>query len=268
MPVSTQWSLDAASPVQRNAIKSVFLMYCPISQMKGTSFLLKAGLVVTNNHVVKDCTKDNLEARSPLGKKITFSVLVTDSIRDLAVLRPAERLQGGLELAADANPPLETAVSTFGFPLSFNGPPPILSVGYVAGYREVNVDNFGAEDPTGKSSHSVRHIIVNGAFNPGNSGGPVFLTGSDRVVGIVVWKHRILSNVISTAIDGFRHASIATQGTFSRTLPDGSVKSVTDQEVLAQALEEFYNDTQVMIGEAISASELRAFLAEHTADLK
>jgi hypothetical protein len=50
MPVSTQWSLDAASPVQRNAINSVLWMYCPASQMKGTSFLLKTGLVVTNNH--------------------------------------------------------------------------------------------------------------------------------------------------------------------------------------------------------------------------
>jgi len=54
----------------------------------------------------------------------------------------------------DANPPLEAAVSTFGFPLSFNGPAPILSVGYVAGYREVKVDDSGAEDLTGKSGHS------------------------------------------------------------------------------------------------------------------
>jgi len=111
-------------------------------------------------------------------------------------------------------------------------------------------------------------MIVNGAFNPGNSGGPVFLKNSDKVVAVVVWKHRILSNVISTAIDGFRHARARSGGTFTRRLPDGSVQSISDQEVLAQALEDFYNDTQVMIGEAISVSELRTFLADHSANLK
>lgn len=268
LPVSTQWVLDAANPVQRNAINSVFLVYCPASKMKGTSFLLKSGLIVTNNHVIKGCTKDDLEAYSPSGKKITFGALVTDPIRDLALLRPTDNLQGGLELAAAGNPALETAVSTFGFPLSFNGPAPILSVGYVAGYREVKVDGTGAEDITGKSGHAVRHMIVNGAFNPGNSGGPVFIKGSDKVVAVVVWKHRILSNVISTAIEGFKHPRVFSLGTFSRTLPDGSSQGVSDQEVLAIALEDFYNDTQVMIGEAISASELQAFLAEHRAELK
>lgn len=60
IPVATRWVPEAANPVQRNSIKSVFLMYCPATQMKGTSFLLNTGIIVTNNHVVKGCTKDDL----------------------------------------------------------------------------------------------------------------------------------------------------------------------------------------------------------------
>jgi hypothetical protein len=50
-------------------------------------------------------------------------------------------------------------------------------------------------------------------------------------------------------------------------MPDGSRRELTEQEAVAAALEEFYNMVQVMIGEAISVSELRAFLAERKADL-
>jgi hypothetical protein len=56
-------------------------------------------------------------------------------------------------------------------------------------------------------------------------------------------------------------------GTFSETLPDGTTRGVSDEEVLARVLEEFYNRVQVDIGEAVSVTELRDFLREHAREL-
>ena len=66
IPTAVQWTLDAAGPTQRSAIKSVFLLYCPKTQMKGTGFLLSDGLIVTNNHVVEGCTAGEIKA-NPFG---------------------------------------------------------------------------------------------------------------------------------------------------------------------------------------------------------
>ena len=110
----------------------------------------------------------------------------------------------------------------------------------------------------------MKHIVVNGAFNPGNSGGPVFISNSNKVVGVVVWKQRLFSENVPTVIAGFeRKGGVAISGRFSKTLPDGSVEQVSDQEAIGLVLKEFYDTVQAMIGEAIAVSELKAFLAEH-----
>lgn len=256
-PIATQWTLDAAGTTQRSAITSVFLMVCPATEKKGTSFLLTTGVVITNAHVVSGCSESNLYALTPFGKRITFSKLVTDPVRDLAALRPNEKLQGGLELSEGGSPQLGAAVSTWGFPLIYNGPAPILSVGYVAGFNDVRADN-----------KVVKHIVVNGAFNPGNSGGPVFAARSNKVIGIVVWKQMLFSQAVPTIIDGFKHPrGVRTYGEFTITEPDGTVRQASDQEAIAAVLEEFYATVQVVIGEAISVSELRQFLKEQQNNL-
>ena len=250
VPVATRLVLDAAGEVQRNSITSVYLMLCPKTQKKGTGFLLKTGIIVTNEHVVRGCVHNEMEAVSPLGKTIRFTKLATDSDRDLALLRPAEKLIGGLELGADVSPVLGTAVSTWGFPLVYSGPAPLLSVGYVAGYNDVKI-----------GARTVKHIVVNGAFNPGNSGGPVFMANSNKVVGVVVWKQRLFSQLVPTVITGMQHTTGLSFGTFSFAMPDGTVRPVSNEEAVALVLEEFYDTVQVMIGEAIAVSELKAFIA-------
>ncbi len=97
-----------------------------------------------------------------------------------------------------------------------------------------------------------------GGCRPGNSGGPVFVSNDNKIVGVVVWEMRLLSQTVPTVIDGFkRGGGVRTTGTFSMTLPDGKTRPVTDQEAVALLLEEFYNTVQIMIGEAISVTELR-----------
>lgn len=55
VPVDSRWTLDAAGEVQRNAIRSVLLLICTKTQMKGTGFIVAGGRVVTAAHVVAGC---------------------------------------------------------------------------------------------------------------------------------------------------------------------------------------------------------------------
>jgi S1-C subfamily serine protease len=250
MPVTTQWVLDAAGVTQRNAVKSVLLMVCPVTQKKGTAFSLTSGLIVTNEHVVHGCQANELVGSLPSGQGVQFKTMVVDADRDLAVLRPTKALPDGLELGSDATLKIGNTVSTWGFPLIYNGPAPLLSVGYVAGFNAVKV-----------GPRTVKHIVVNGAFNPGNSEGPVFLSQDNHVIGVVVWKQRIMSQLVPTVIDSFMHPNVSMSSTLVQRLPDGTSRPVSQQEAIGLVLEEFYDTVQVMIGEAISVSELKALIA-------
>ena len=247
VPTAVQWTLDAAGPTQRVAIKSVYLLYCPKTNMKGTGFLLSDGLIVTNNHVVEGCTAQEMKA-SPFGaQEFGFSKMATDKDVDLALLHPSKHLSGGLELGSDQDSPLGTSVNTWGFPLSYNGPAPLLSVAYVAGYVK-----------DGQSGKEVKHIIVNGAFNPGNSGGPLFRANDSKVIGVVVAKFLIYPPSVAHAIQALASQKYGFQYPAKDEM--GHDVTVTEAQVTASVLEQFYKTTQVMIGEAISVSELRVFL--------
>jgi len=199
MPVVTQWTLDAAGPTQRSSISSVFLLVCPATQSKGSSFLLASGFVVSNEHVVRGCDAATLFATTPQGRQIKFSKIVVDPDRDLAVLRPRSGSLVALRLLLKPSE-IGCGCDCLGFPLIYNGPAPLLSVGYVAGFNAVKLGN-----------RTVRHIVVNGAFNPGNSGGPVFLANDDKVVGIVVWKLIAFSNDVPVIIESFRKPMFPSQ---------------------------------------------------------
>jgi S1-C subfamily serine protease len=267
VPIDTQMTLDAAPPIQKPVIRSIIYLECKKANRKGTAFIVSGGIVVTAAHVVCGCGAADLTAQTALGQPVEFSVLVRDEDRDLAALRPKTTLQGGLELApAEETPPGER-VNTWGYPLIYNGPAPLLSVGYVSGYYQAGEDNFC--DPTQNAKNvKFKHIVVNGGFNPGNSGGPLFVFGQSKVIGVVIWKRIAFSNQVQVAIDGFHSPHGASLGgRFSERQADGTSRGISDEEVIARVLEEFYNKVQVDIGEAVSASELRKFLKEKAVDL-
>jgi hypothetical protein len=246
--------LDAAGPEQRKALSSIYLIVCP-GVGAGSGFVIEPGLMVTNAHVVSSCTADTLLGVSNSNRPVHFSKVITDSARDLSILIPRDGVTHGLKLASKDNPLPGTVVSTWGYPLLYNGTTPLLSVGYVSGYRD---DTSGGR--------SVKHIVVNGAFNHGNSGGPLLIAQQNEVIGIVVLTFHFYPPEVKQIIDALSKIDFGVMLGQARN-PDGSIKQVSESQVTAMVLEEFYQKTQVMIGEAIAVSELAAMIKEHASDL-
>src|SRR5580692_5857216 len=249
IPVATQTLLDGVkSTGSKKVIKSVLMLECPRDGMKGTGFVLSdGGIITTNSHVVGNCSADEMIGISAVGTEpVKFQAVEKDSNRDLALLCPSKPLPFSLELNGDENPLVETEVETWGYPLSYKGPAPLLSRGYVAGYTMGKDSNGQPTNPP------VQHLIVNGAINLGNSGGRLVERATGKVIGIVVQKWTLGSALTPKIIDGLQNSKTATLG----GLP------VSNEAALAIALKEIYVASQVMIGEAISVSELNAFIKE------
>jgi len=258
-PTSTQTLLGKVkSPTSQSVIKSVVMIQCPKDQLKGTGFAISGSpFVITNAHVVGSCDAMNLVGISPVRPgAIKFTGMVRDANRDLALLCPDSPLPFKLKLTENGDdPPVKTVVETWGYPLQYEDPAPLLSDGYVAGYTLARDDQGRPKKP------SVSHLIINGAFNPGNSGGPLIDSESGNVLGIVVEKWTLFSPLIETVIK-YLPSSGVMLGAFSEINPDGSRRQISNEMAVSRALQELYNKSQVMIGEAISISELTNFMQE------
>jgi hypothetical protein len=252
LPIATQTLLDGVrSPESKGVIKSVLMIQCPKDNGKGTGFVLSGGNVITTNaHVVGTCSAGDLIGISSVSDEpVKFATVEKDPGRDLALLCTTKPLPFSLELKGDENPQVETEVETWGYPLRYQDSAPVLSRGYVAGY-------------TTKPGTSVKHLIVNGALNPGNSGGPLIDRANGKVIGIVVEKWRLFSPDIEAVISGLQRPKTATLGGLQVTDVNGVTQGVSNEIAMAIALKEIYDKSQVMIGEAISVSELNAFIKE------
>lgn len=228
------------------------MIVCPKTSSKGTGWLLKNGSLVTNEHVVRGCSAADVIAISGFGVQHKFKALVVDAGADLALLTSVDALRGGLDLDIGAAPDVGTTVTTWGFPLGYNGPAPLLCVGHLAGFAQHKT-----------SSGTSKHLVVNGAFNPGNSGGPLFRANSDLVIGVVVSKHAPITQFHMMAIDALAKNSSGV--VFSGTDDKGQPIQFVESQLVADILTYFRSLTQVMIGEAISSASVTEFLKKHGA---
>ncbi len=251
IPISTQWLLDASEEPNRKTINSVYLIYCAKTQSKGTGFSIKSGHIITNWHVVKDCTFAEIIAISSDGKQLKFTKVVVDENRDLAILTPESLVNSDLEID-NQKVETETKVLTWGHPLAYNGPSPILSVGYLAGFNDYQKD---------RASQKVKRYVINGALNPGNSGGPLLIAGTNKVVGVVVAKHAPISQFLLSAIKVLAENKNGLQ--YTATNEKGEQTNFAESQIVAELLENQRKLTQVMLGEAIVSEELMAFLKEN-----
>jgi hypothetical protein len=255
--VDAKMVLDAAGPAQRQSLTAIYLIACPGVGF-GSGFLLAGGIIATNSHVTATCTETNLYGISTENKRVSFSRVIKDPNRDLALLIPTEHLTGGLKLSAQENlTPPGVPVTTWGYPFGYNGTSPLLSVGYIAGFRAVPWDD--------RSGKTTKHIIVNGAFNHGNSGGPLLTAQDNKVIGIVVLTFNFYPRGLKNLIDKMSEEKSGMQWTMTQL--DGTTKNVSEAQITAAILNEFYEKTQVVIGEAVAVSELAALIKEHASEL-
>jgi Trypsin-like peptidase domain len=226
------------------------MIVCPKTSFKGTGFLVDDGTIISNEHVVRGCAAADVTAVSSFGHRVTFSALRVDAGRDLAALTPSKPIRGGLPLGSTAKLEVGSVVRTWGHPLGYNGPAPLLSVGYLSGFRAQQA----AQNP------AVKHLVVNAAFNSGNSGGPLFAGSENQVVGVVVNKALpLFTPFVQSAVQAFSNNKSGI--VFTGTDADGKPLSMVESQVVAEIVASLRDMAQVMIGEAIAVEEVKAFLA-------
>jgi len=133
-------------------------------------FVSKAGHIVTNAHVVKDCT--TITARPDGTTAVPAQVLARDTVNDLAVLKVAGPVEKTLSLRPSIR--LGEGIAAFGFPhtdlLATTGNFTLGNVTALAGLKD-----------------DSRYLQVSAPVQSGNSGGPL-LDNSGNVVGVVSAK--------------------------------------------------------------------------------
>jgi S1-C subfamily serine protease len=145
----------------------------------GTGFVVKAGYVATNAHVVANCRRINLVDFQGNTHSAKIKGLGSPGTsQDLAILtfNDGQEPLPPLPLAKDADAKPGEKIQTLGFPLvavesGQNAPSPS-NEGVIASY-----------DLNAKLYYSQGMNI-----NPGNSGGPVFLLSNRKVVGVAMAK--------------------------------------------------------------------------------
>lgn len=135
----------------------------------GTAFFVAPNLLLTNNHVVKECTGP-IQVRYPDQPSYPAVISGLDATNDLALLHT--ELSGTSVASFDRRARLGDSVAIYGFPyaglLSSSGN---FTLGNVASLT-------GIQDDT-------RFVQVSAPTQPGNSGGPL-LNMSGDVIGVVV----------------------------------------------------------------------------------
>jgi S1-C subfamily serine protease len=135
----------------------------------GTAFFVAPNLLLTNNHVVKDCGR-NIQVQYPERTSYPATLSGQDDTNDLALLRTDMSSQSIASFRF--RPRLGEAVATYGFPysslLSSSGNFTLGSVSSLSGMKD-----------------DSRFIQISTPVQPGNSGGPL-LDASGNVVGVVV----------------------------------------------------------------------------------
>jgi S1-C subfamily serine protease len=148
-------------------------------------------------------------------------------------------------LPIDVSPlAIGTEVAVWGHPLGYNGPAPLLTAGYLAGFNDHGT--------------GFRRLVINAAINPGNSGGPIVAMGMGSVRGVAVSKHAPIHQSLLSAIEALR---ANTSGiVFHATDAAGKSVAFVESQLVAELLMHFRDMTQVVIGEAIEAADVVRFL--------
>jgi len=216
----------------------------------GTGFLHKSGAVITAAHVVAGGDTNSIRILSPTMEMLTITNFIADTELDLAILKPTT------PIAAPAFPllytnriPVGLRVSAWGFPQGYAGQSPLLIVGYVAG-KEYS--------PAGSNSLALR-MVVNAAFNAGQSGSPLVQFDGDGILGVVVSRADPIPPKIVAEIQALKEANGG--GFFAVTnVATGESTKISEGQLLGEVLDYLHSQTQTMIGHVVPSPTLARFL--------
>lgn len=257
---STSQNVQVSAPIDTEsaakggdiAMKSVFKIICRTRNSSGTGFLHKSGNVITAAHVVKECPSPEIVLST--GSFASASLIASDVDLDIAVIAPTFPIEAqALKISSQTDFKVGDQVSTWGFPGGYGGLSPMLSVGYLSGVQAVKV-----------SEKIVTQWVINAAFNRGNSGGPLLQIETGDVIGIVSSKVVPLSDNAKQALAILGQQQYGMQ--YQATAGDGSIKPVSEAQVVAMVLDELRNQVQLVIGNAVKVEDIRSFLSSQKID--
>lgn len=249
IPVAAPMTTDLAGSSGSVAVSSVFRIRCLNIDRGGTGFLHKSGNIVTAANVVKDCPSEQLIVLQVQGPPIKITNVVANTDLDLALLYPKESIRSPvLSISTNDQITIGSQVSTWGFPVGYTGTAPLLSSGYLSGIDRV-------KSPSGRL---MPRLVVNAAFNSGNSGGPLVEIENNTVIGVVSSKLAPLPQYIESALKALKEQKYGM--TFTKTNPDGTKENISQAQVIEQVLQYLRSQIQLVIGHAVLAKDIRAFL--------
>lgn len=211
---------------------AVYRVFCPDRDRVGTAFGHRSGRILTAAHVVDGCDLSKLMVIAPSDATTRVSSAVAAADVDLALLTPTitDFVKAGLLLFAGDSLDIGTQVTAWGFPEGYGGSAPLLSVGYLAGSADVA---------------GTRKWVVNGAFNGGNSGGPLLETKGATVIGVISSKHAPMPKDLEVELESLEK------------------KGSREGKRIARILQHLRRQTQLVIGFATVTNDLRVFLRKH-----
>lgn len=251
VPVSSPMTTDLSGKTVDLAYPSVFRIICQ-GKGGGTGFLHKSGRVITAFHVVEGAGNEDIKILQivPTGiRTVAVTNVVAETNSDLVLLMPAEPISAPcLPITTNLVFKIGSQVCTWGFPGGYSGLSPLLSAGYLSGVQWDNLTN-GVRRPT---------LVVNAAFNGGNSGGPLIDVESGAVIGVVTSKLAPVPKEIEVMIDGLSKNS---QGmVYSGTNTAGRKESISEAQIVAKLVKYLRSQVQLVIGYSATPGNLRNFL--------
>lgn len=252
--VAAPMTTDLAGRSGTTALRSVYRVMCPSRGLSGTGFLHKSGKVITAAHVIQNCPASGIAIVNISGNVYQVSSISQDVALDLAILSPKTKIIGSeaLPISSSDQYAIGSQVSTWGFPAGYQGLAPLLSSGYLSGTDKVALP---------KGTEPVSQLIVNAAFNSGNSGGPLIEIENGTVIGVVSSKLAPLPDHIEQALSVLKENKGITQ--FTRKNRDGSEEKLSTDNVVEEVLQYLRSQTQLVIGFAVAPGDLRTFLKKN-----
>ena len=252
---NTQMMTVPPSSSGQVAVSSVFRILWPKGEKGGSAFLHKSGKVITAAHIVEGASANEVFLRTARGKVIKIRKIVMDIDLDLALLTPESKLTGNCFLiSSESQYTIGNQIVIWGYPDGYGSNLPLLSVGYISGQDQVQ----------SKSGKPIKRLVVNGAINLGNSGGPLIHVESGEVIGVVSSKLAPMPKYIEDALEALKHNNAIT--VFKRTMSDGSKVKMSTAQVAAEVLQYLRSQVQLVIGHAVLVGDIRTFLKDNSID--